>query len=281
MFDCAAQTDHALMQDAAFARALRLCGQTPVVLPDGGVLLHRCLFGVQFAMLPRRTPPDDLALQLETLGLARTPVILSPETPCPLPNALRLKGPQERAVWNIAFGGKTRRALLHQKWRNQLKRAEASPLHVAIRHFCPQSDKSFLRMSQAHAKNCGYANWPAALTLAFAQSAPEQTYFFTARLDGVIVAQMLFLTHGRQATYHIAQTSLEGRRHHAHNLLLWRAAEYLSDLGVDTLDLGLLHKQTPGLNRFKLRTGAIGQKTGGTWLYWRPFARNQTDVSAA
>lgn len=82
---------------------------------------------------------------------------------------------------------------------------------------------------------------------------------------------MLFLRHGRGATYHIGHICPEGKSLCAHNLLLWQAANWLAACGHDWLDLGPLYAAAPGLWRFKLRTGARVQKTGGSWLYWRPF----------
>ena len=81
------------------------------------------------------------------------------------------------------------------------------------------------------------------------------------------VAAMMFLRHGSTATYHIGWSNAQGRAAHAHNLLLWRAAERLSSKGVKTLDLGTLDTvNAPGLARFKLGTGAMPHRLGGTWV---------------
>lgn len=265
--------DHALMQDAAFASALRRCGETPVRLPGGDLLLHRWVCGIPLAMLPRKAPPADLAAQLGQRGLARMPVILSPDQPTDIRGAIRLAGARERAVLSLAPDDADARAALHVKWRNQLKRAENSALAVQFEPFNSQNGNRILRIETEQSKRRGYVNWPAALTQAFADSAPDQTHLATARLKDKAVAHMLFLTHGQHASYHIGHNSVQGRALNAHNLLLWQGARRLAALGFDTLDLGLIEKGAIGLNRFKLRTGASRIKTGGTWLYWRPFAR--------
>lgn len=281
MFDQAPLSDHALMQDPTFAHALRRCGQTPITLPGGQILLHRWICGLPVAMLPRAAPPSDLAPQLQAVGLARIPVILSPDAPCPMPKAIHLRRTQDRAVLDLCCTHTSARAQLHQKWRNQLIRAEASDTAVSIRPFDPFTDRAFLHRAADDAQTRRYTQWPSALTLAFAETAPQQTHLLSAHAAGQTVAQMLFLTHGRHATYHIGLTSTMGRARHAHNLLLWRGARHLSDLGIETLDLGVLHPSTHTLNRFKLRTGAKAVKTGGTWLYRRPFARRISLLSAA
>ena len=75
------------------------------------------------------------------------------------------------------------------------------------------------------------------------------------------------------ATWQIGVARAEGRRLNAMNLLLWEAMGWLSDEGHETLDLGTLNTQdSPGLARFKLGTGAMAQRQGGTWLHAGPLA---------
>ena len=272
MFDAAPSTpDHALQQDPSFVAALRLCGQEPITLPGGLTLLFRRLMGVPVAMLPRALPPVDLDTQMCAVGLARVPLILSPDRRAPGLRGLRLRRGMSTAIVDLQAQDETRRARLHPKWRNQLRRAEASPLRVGSAALDPNHDLLHLEVDQARSR--GYTNWPLALTAAFASIAPQQTRLFTAYLRGHPVAFMLFLRHGARATYHIGHILPEGRAHHAHNLLLWDASCWLARLGHSELDLGLLHNQASTLNHFKLRAGAKPIETGGTWLRWRPLAR--------
>lgn len=263
-------SDHALQQDPAFAAALEYCGQKPILLPGGLLLLSRRVFGIPVAMLPRAAPPIDLQAQLRSVGMARTPVILSPEEPQPAMTALRIKAAMTSCRIDLKPDKALRRASLHSKWRNQLCRAEEGPLR--IRSAALRPSHTILHLEETQSRTRRYANWPRALTSAFAHVAPDQTRLFTAFLNATPVAYMLFLRHGARATYHIGHTTRDGRVHHAHNLLLWTAACWLADKGHTSLDLGYLHQSTQSLNRFKLRAGAKPLQSGGTWLYWQPLA---------
>ena len=267
----ACDPDPSLMQSTDFAAALRLCGQNPFVMPSGLMVLHRRIAGIPVAMLPRTAPPEDLAAQLRAIGLERCPLIISPEriTPCP---GLRLRKPAQHAEIDLTPSKSERRVRLHQKWRNQLRRAQDSRLKIQRREMHPDDPLPDLDATQARKQ--GYRNWPVPLTRAFASVASQNTQLFTAKLNGQTVAQMLFLLHGTtRATYHIGHTTALGRLHHAHNLILWEAQNWLSDRGTKRLDMGLLDAKTPGLNRFKLRAGAQTFDMGGTWLRWSPLAR--------
>ncbi len=252
------------MQDRSFAAALRLCGQNPVMLDGGLILLHRRLMGLSVAMLPRATPPQDLRSQMQAAGLRLTPLILSPEALCRMPRALRLRGPVSYAEIDLTGPDEARRAALHGKWRNQLRAAENGPLRVSDAPMSPEDPLIAHDAGQARAR--GYANWPPGLTAAFATVAPDQTRVFVAYDRGQPVAHMLFLLHGRRATYHIGYSTREGRSLNAHNLILWRAGCWLSVRGFAWLDLGTVDPRTPTLNRFKLRAGAAQKQTAGTFL---------------
>jgi hypothetical protein len=273
MFDAAPTPDISLMQTPAFAAALRLCGQSPVVLPSGVMVLHRRVLGVPVAMLPRIAPPPDLDEQLCVRNLHRIPILLSPEEPCPIPRAIRLRKPQMIARWHLTTNSDTARKALHPKWRNQLVRSEAAGLRVSHGQMPAKPGHPLLKLETAQAQARQYVNWPAGLTAAFAQAGPEQTRLFTAYLRGTAVAHMLFLLHGDRATYHIGHITDVGKSCSAHNLLLWRASRWLVQEGISALDLGVVDPKTPGLNSFKLRTGARKIQTGGTWLRWHPLAR--------
>ena len=270
MVDARPPETHALMQDPAFAAALRLCGQSPITLPCGLTLLNRRIAGIPILMLPRAAPPADLHDQLSAGNLHRRPLILSPETDGVLPRALRLSAP--KTLLHLDLTGDLR-AGLHPKWRNQLRHAEASPVRVRARRLPP--DHTLLDLEETQSRTKGYRNWPRALTAAFATVAPSQTHLFTATLRGHPIAHMLFLSHGQRATYHIGHTTDAGRAHHAHNLTMFTAMTQLARLGLTSLDLGPTSPKTSTLTRFKIRTGARPQLTGGTWLRWSPLARGR------
>jgi len=272
MFDAAPSgPDLPLMQDPAFAAALRLCGEAPVTLPSGLLLLSRRILGVPVLMLPRVAPPADLAAQLTQAGVQRCPLILSPEIEAGVQGALQIAPPKPLLRIDLTPPRAERRARLHQNWRHQL--GQAMRHNLRVRHSPLPANHSVLKLEAAQARARRYQNWPAALTAAFAQVAPAQTHLLTAKLRGYPVAFMLFLRHGARATYHIGHTTDEGRGVHAHNLLMWEAMEELAAQGVTFLDLG--PATTPQIDRFKRRAGATEALTGGTWLRWRPLARSR------
>lgn len=270
MFDASPpSSNHPLMQDSAFASALRLCGEDPITLPSGHLLLNRSILGIPVLMLPRAAPPPDLIAQLKTRDLQRRPLILSPETAAPMPRAINVAAPRALFTIDLTPPRDTRRAALHQNWRHQLGQAEASPLRILHRPLT--SDHPLLALDAQQSRTRRYQNWPTALTSAFASIAPDQTHLFTALLRGHPVAHMLMLTHGSRATYHIGHTTDQGRALHAHNLILWEAMNALTVQGITTLDLG--PETTPEIDRFKRRAGAKAQPTGGKWLRWASLAR--------
>ena len=88
-----------------------------------------------------------------------------------------------------------------------------------------------------------------------------------ADLGKTAVAGMIFLIHGRAATYQVGWTSDTGRDLHAHNLMLWRAIEELRERGVRSLDLGGVNTQrSASLARFKMGLGGQVCQFAGTYL---------------
>lgn len=159
------------------------------------------------------------------------------------------------------------RAGLDGKWRNQLVKAEGGKLRVqqakggqtlqmlverhevyrrSHRHRGP-SDKEILALVQALGRK-------------------DDALVLTAYTGNLPLAGMLFLRHGRGATYHAAWTSPVGRTENAHNLLLWRGMLAMKQRGATLLDLGGLDAKAPGVARFKLGSGARVEKLAATYL---------------
>jgi hypothetical protein len=158
---------------------------------------------------------------------------------------------------------------MHGKWRNRLRAAERANLTVRIAPPVPTSMEWLFRVDSAQQKSQRYRALPAVFTRAWHRVDPEGVVMLTAELDDEMVAAMLFLKHGTSATYHIGWTGPAGRAVSAGNLLLARAAERLCEMGVESVDLGLLDTETaPGLARFKLGMGAQPLTMGGTWIGW-------------
>lgn len=218
--------------------------------------------------------PDWHALT-ERLRSLRHPVILNVENPAH--QALRDAGffplmtPVTLAI--LPLKDLNLRQQMHQKWRNRLRKAEAAPLKVKRAALPSDVDHWLLSHETAQRRLRGYRGLPPAFACAFTQANPHKAQLFTATLKNSPVAAMLFLRHGTMASYHMGYSAPAGRALNAHNLLLFRAADWLSRHGTDLIDLGTLDTvHASGLARFKLGSGARAKTLGGTWLYGRKLA---------
>lgn len=160
------------------------------------------------------------------------------------------------------------RRRLHQKWRNQLRKAERSDLKVVCQPLDAVEHKWFLDAEMAQQLARRYRSYPSQFLLAYAAVNKGNAQVYSALQDGAPVAAMLMLRHGTMATYQAGVTTPVGRTYCAHNLLLWRMMCGLHEQGGTILDLGRIDL-SPGLRRFKLGTGAEIETMAGT--YWMPF----------
>lgn len=161
------------------------------------------------------------------------------------------------------------RASLHGKWRNRLMAAEKSDLMIVRSGTKPNQYDWILEAEQAQQKQKRYVGMPTGLVAGFqsAKKVGEGVRIWRADLDRERVATMLFLIHGKGATYHMGWSNDAGRRSAAHNLILWRAIEALKAEGVTSLDLGGVNtEQSPGVARFKLGTGGEPVTLCGTYF---------------
>lgn len=164
----------------------------------------------------------------------------------------------------------TRGKSLHGKWRNRLKKAENADLSVETSPFCATRHKWLIDAEIAQRKTNSYRALPLNFLAMASQLQPETVRVFVAKRRSQPVAAMVFLIHGKAATYHIGVSSENGRKFSAHNLLLWRAANWLASQGVCRLDLGSVEtERNTGLARFKLGAGATPKARGATCLYTR------------
>lgn len=277
-----------LQQHPAFAAALCACGQSPLILPGDAPILvtrQRIWPGFPVAMLARaQLEMDQINAQLHSADLHRSLVILSPENAIPLGKlgAVPLVSPATIAEIDLRPDIESRRAALHQKWRNRLIRAETTKsLRVTQRNMPLDPTHWLLRADSDLQKQRGYRGWPTALTLAYARENPNQARLFVASEGRNPVAAMLFLRHGGAVTYHIGHTTDRGRQLSAHNLLLWQACNWLAAKGHQTLDLGQLNTEnSAGLARFKLGSGARPRRLGGTWVWWPKMGRLMRPLAA-
>lgn len=172
------------------------------------------------------------------------------------------------SIWlDLAQEEATLRAGLHQNWRNQLVRAEAANLRVRLGHG-GASLEWLLTRHEGHRrrKRLRAPASPFVLAIALAQRNKQATLAFTAFAGSEPIAAILVFRHGQSATYYIAWTGPEGRRRHAHNLLLWHAVKELRSRGARWFDLGGVDGLSmPGVSRFKIGMGGRLYTLAGTY----------------
>lgn len=161
------------------------------------------------------------------------------------------------------------RAAMHGKWRNRLVAAEKSDLTIVRNGLKPAQYAWILETEEAQQKQNRYSALPTRLVAGYqsAKEAGDGVRIWRADLGREKVAAMLFLIHGRAATYHMGWSNEAGRRNAAHNLILWQAIEALKAEGITSLDLGGVNtEQSPGVARFKLGTGGAPVTLCGTYF---------------
>jgi len=171
------------------------------------------------------------------------------------------------AVLDLTPGEDTLRAGLDGKWRNQLVKAESGKLRVQQ----AQSGQTLQMLVEHHEvyRRSHRHRGPSdreILALVRALGRKDDALVLTAYTGNLPLAGMLFIRHGRGATYHAAWTSPVGRQENAHNLLLWRGILAMKQRGAVFLDLGGLDAKAPGVARFKLGSGARVEPLAATYL---------------
>ncbi|MEN8682608.1 GNAT family N-acetyltransferase [Marivita sp.] len=271
-----------LPQSDAYANTLRALGtgvQIHTIGDQGRCLIQTRHFPVigpvnLISRGPVGLSPSGSADYLRALDMPGPLVINTNNFDIPVVGKLMLAKPKSVALLSLS-DPTCMRANLHQNWRNALKKAEHSGLHVTNTAYHPNQHAWLIAANAAQQKTQHYRNWPTRLLNTFASENTGHARVITALDHKTPIAGMLILCHRPWATYHMGVTTDAGRRSNAHNLSLWQAMLWLAKRGYDTLDLGLL-TGPDRLDRFKLRTGATRQQLGGTWLrlprpFWRQF----------
>ncbi len=164
----------------------------------------------------------------------------------------------------------TLRQGLESKWRNRLTRAEnAHAQRVQVR---PKLEHALALL--VHERTMREARHFHGLPERFvpayieAHAQPAQAFTVSSVQQGdALLAGMLFLLHGRVATYHMGWSSDAGRADNLHNLLLWKGLCQLKAQGITHLDLGGVNTHDlPGISRFKLGTGGQVLTLAGTYF---------------
>lgn len=162
------------------------------------------------------------------------------------------------------------RATLDGKWRNRLVRAEGlQGLQVHVRASLKDA-QWLLERENLQRESRGFHALPTAFVQAYIDSHAQRSEAFvvaSAVKGRQTLGAMLFLRHGRCASYHIGWADEEGRRLNIHNLLLWQAMRSLREQGIERLDLGGVNTRAlPGISRFKLGTGGQVLTLAGTYF---------------
>lgn len=234
-----------------------LCTRGPVWIGDPDAATKSAVYRALKRAAPRARPrgvlftPDEEAGDIGVKGMTRvmtgySTVLLDLDT-------------DEEAL----------RAGLHGKWRNRLVAAEASDLKVERNGVKPAQYRWLLDEERKQRRRRGYLAPPVDIAPAFldAKGAKDAMLILRADESRAPVAAMLFLIHGRAATYQIGWTDDAGRKAGAHNLLLWRALALLRERGARTLDLGGVDTaRGAGLARFKIGTGGRVTTLAGTYV---------------
>jgi lipid II:glycine glycyltransferase (peptidoglycan interpeptide bridge formation enzyme) len=162
------------------------------------------------------------------------------------------------------------KAALEGKWRNRLIKALSNE---KIRFHVQASMKRCewllgKELDQREAKK--FQGLPTDFVQAYIAAASDHRQAFLvayAEMGKNTIAGMLFLIHGRVASYHMGWADEQGRQLSAHNALLWESLTHLQGLGIEVLDLGGVNTHDlPGISRFKLGTGGQAITLAGTYF---------------
>ena len=199
-----------------------------------------------------------------SLPLARPRLALfSPEitdpTDASVARLIRVMTGYSTLMIDLTRSGEQLRAELDARWRNRLGAAEKSGLTIVNDEVAPEYVKWLLAAEQAQRAEKSFHGLPVAFVERYIQagtSTKQTALILHAEHQGRRIAAMLFLLHGRVATYHIGWADQTGRETNAHKLILWRAFEILRTRGITTLDMGGVNTHDlPGISRFKLGMG--------------------------
>jgi lipid II:glycine glycyltransferase (peptidoglycan interpeptide bridge formation enzyme) len=164
----------------------------------------------------------------------------------------------------------TLQAQLEGKWRNRLNKVLSNTkLRVHVQPSLKRCQWLLdQELAQREAKK--FHGLPTDFVQAYIAAAADHRQAFVvayAELGKNTVGGMLFLIHGRVASYHMGWADDEGRQLNAHNALLWQAMAYLQGQGIEVLDLGGVNTHDlPGISRFKLGTGGRAITLAGTYF---------------
>ncbi len=240
------------------------CQGGPLWAPDADLPTQRAALDLMRQTLPLTRPRLSLfspAIQVQGAASEWASHVFSARP--------RLASGRSTVLLDLRAPEAQRRAALEGRWRNRLSVAERGPLKWRV---CGSKVSDFDWLVKAEAQQRQerrYLTLPTGFVEAWQAShrKPSQALLtVAAELQRQPCAGMMFLLHGRTATYHLGWTHDEGREHSAHNLLLWEGCRLLAERGIEQLDLGGVNTvANPGLARFKLGSGGRVVTWAGTY----------------
>jgi len=166
---------------------------------------------------------------------------------------------QSTALVSLIQSEEKLRSNMESKWRNRLVSAEQAGIRILQNSLKPSQFSWLLDEEKKLRKNRGFYGLPTEFVtsyIKFKNLFNESTLLIRAELKKDKVAAMLFLLHGKSATYHLGWTNELGRNLNAHNLILWKSFLELKNMGIEKLDLGGINTRSlPGISRFKIGSG--------------------------
>jgi serine/alanine adding enzyme len=161
------------------------------------------------------------------------------ENPRHAPPGGRLERLADAATWRLDRGGDLF-AEMHRSHRNKCRKARAAGVEVAL-ETAPTKLDDFLALHEDTMRRRGasaFYFFPSAYWDALAAGFGDRLVRLDARLDGELVASELCLAGPRWLHYHMGVTSEAGRAVGAANVLVYEAARWAREAGLEQLNLG-------------------------------------------
>ena len=160
---------------------------------------------------------------------------------------------------------------LYGKNRTHIRKAEKNGFAVVFGDHNHPHTEWLLAQERKQQKEKKYQGLPVELVQGYghftAKGKGVYTAFAVEMGDDEPMSGILFLCHGRCATYHIGWNGPRGRKSRALNLLLWKMIVTLKAAGFETIDLGGLNtEEGADIARYKLSFGGKVISLSGTFM---------------
>ena len=160
---------------------------------------------------------------------------------------------------------------LYGKNRTHIRKGEKNGFEVVFGDHNHRYTDWLLSQERKQQKEKKYQGLPVELVQGYGDFTVKGKGVYTAFAveagDDEPMSGVLFLCHGRCATYHIGWNGPRGRKARALNLLLWKMIVKLKAAGFETIDLGGLNtEEGADIARYKLSFGGKVISLCGTFM---------------